>query len=199
MFESKKGLKRALLSYALKENFEIRVTRSCTARYEVGCKDPECKFKFRAVKMEDGNYWIVQIFEEDHSCTIDDLHNRYRQASAWLIGEILSPKLAVSGRSLKPKEIMTDMQVEHGDLTSIRPVICIDATHLKGKFGGVMFIAACQDANNQVFPLAYGWGDVECEDSWTWFLKELKKAIGCPMNCIIISDRSPAIKVAMGK
>ncbi|KAK3221293.1 hypothetical protein Dsin_008318 [Dipteronia sinensis] len=78
MFESKKGLKRALLSYALKENFEIRVTRSCTARYEVGCKDPECKFKFRGVKMEGGNYWIVRIFEEDHSCTIDDLHNRYR-------------------------------------------------------------------------------------------------------------------------
>ena len=86
-----------------------------------------------------------------------------------------------------------------GFRTAIRPAICIDATHLKGKFGGVMFIAACQDANNQVFPLAYGWGDVECEDSWTWFLKELRKAIGCPANCIIIFDRSPAIKVAMGK
>ncbi|KAK2653045.1 hypothetical protein Ddye_012901 [Dipteronia dyeriana] len=77
---------------------------------------------------------------------------------------------------------------------AIRPAICIDATHLKGRFGGVMFIAACQDANNQVFSLAYGWDDVECEDSWTWFLKELKKAIGCPTNCIFISDHSPAIK-----
>ncbi|KAK4848223.1 hypothetical protein QYF36_010517 [Acer negundo] len=109
----------------------------------------------------------------------------------------------VSGRSLKPKEIVVDIQVEHGlgllysklvnpgTVTAIktnvaqqfeylfialsaslvgfqtakRPAICIDATHLKGNFGGVMFIAACQDANNQVFPLAYGWGDVECEDS----------------------------------
>ena len=266
MFQTKKSLKFALQRYALKENFEIRVTRSSLCRYEVGCKDPVCKFQFRAAKMEGGSYWIVRKLEEEHTCTIDDLHNRNRQASAWLIGEILAPKLAVSGRSLKPKEIMTDMQVEHGlrlnytkawkakehaennvfgplDMsyqllsaychelkrvnlgtitaiktndahqfeylfialsaslngfhTSIRPAICIDATHLKGKFGGVMFIAACQDANNQVFPLAYGWGDVECEDSWTWFLKELKKAIGCPGNCIIISDRSPAIKVAM--
>ncbi|KAK3219531.1 hypothetical protein Dsin_013501 [Dipteronia sinensis] len=246
MFKSKKGLKRALLSYALKENFKIRVTRSCIARYEVGCKDPECKFQFRAVKMEGGNYWIVRIFEEDHSCTIDDLHNRYSQASAWLIGEILSLKLAVSGRSLKPKEIMTDMQVEYGlgllyrkalkakelveqnffspsDLSyQLLPAYCHqlkrvnpgtvttiktnpaknfeyllfplsaslvgfqiaillaifnDATHFKGKFGGVMFIAACQDANNQ----------------------ELKKAIRCSANCIIISDRSPAINVAMAK
>ncbi|KAK0604695.1 hypothetical protein LWI29_018367 [Acer saccharum] len=62
-----------------------------------------------------------------------------------------------------------------------------------------MFITTCQDANNQVFPLAYGWGDVECEDSWTWFLMELKKAIGCHVNCIIISNHSPAIKVAMAK
>ncbi|KAI9201349.1 hypothetical protein LWI28_022030 [Acer negundo] len=35
-----------------------------------------------------------------------------------------------------------------------------------------------------------------CEDD---AINELKKAIGCPANCIIISDRSPAIKVAMGK
>ncbi|TXG63708.1 hypothetical protein EZV62_010702 [Acer yangbiense] len=52
MFQTKKGLKLALHSYALKENFEIRVTRSNLARYEVGCKDPECKFQFRATKLE---------------------------------------------------------------------------------------------------------------------------------------------------
>ncbi|KAK3230071.1 hypothetical protein Dsin_001952 [Dipteronia sinensis] len=57
-----------------------------------------------------------------------------------------------------------------GFYTTIQPAICIDATYLK-----------------------------ECEDSWTWFLKELKKTIGCPANCIIISDGSFAIKVAMTK
>ncbi|KAK2641338.1 hypothetical protein Ddye_023101 [Dipteronia dyeriana] len=114
MFESKKDLKLALQEYALKDNFEVLVTRSCTGRYEVGCKDPECKFQFREVEIEGENYWTVRKFEEEHSCTIDELHNRHRQASAWIIGELLSPKLAVSSRSLKPKEIMTDMQVEHG-------------------------------------------------------------------------------------
>ncbi|TXG54031.1 hypothetical protein EZV62_019287 [Acer yangbiense] len=114
MFQTKKALKLALHNYALNENFETRVIRSSLCRYEVGCNDLECKFQFRVGKMEGGNYLIVQKFEEEHSCTIDDLHNRNRQASAWLIGEILAPKLAVSGRSLKPKEIMVDMQVEHG-------------------------------------------------------------------------------------
>ncbi|KAK1550559.1 hypothetical protein Q3G72_021024 [Acer saccharum] len=57
----------------------------------------------------------------------------------------------------------------HGFRTVIRPVIAIDGTHLKGKFSGILFVAICLDANNQVFPLAYGFGDVEDELSWTWF------------------------------
>ena len=51
----------------------------------------------------------------------------------------------------------------HGFRVVIRPVIAIDGTHLKGKFSGILFVAICLDANNQVFPLAYGFGDVEDE------------------------------------
>ncbi|KAK3182681.1 hypothetical protein Dsin_029967 [Dipteronia sinensis] len=57
----------------------------------------------------------------------------------------------------------------------------------------------CLDANNQVFPLAYGFGDVEDEMSWTWFLNELKNAIGSLEDCMIISDRHLGIKAAMEK
>ncbi|KAK2661368.1 hypothetical protein Ddye_007901 [Dipteronia dyeriana] len=81
----------------------------------------------------------------------------------------------------------------------IRLVIAIDGTHLKGKFSGIMFVAICLDANNQVFPLAYGFDDVEDEMSWTWFLNELKNAIGSPKDCMIISDRHLGIKVAIEK
>ncbi|KAK1562202.1 hypothetical protein Q3G72_008025 [Acer saccharum] len=87
----------------------------------------------------------------------------------------------------------------HGFRTVIRPVIAIDGTHLKGKFSGILFVAICLDANNQVFPLAYGFGDVEDELSWTWFLNELQKAIGSPEDCMIISDRHLGIKAAMEK
>ncbi|KAK3193409.1 hypothetical protein Dsin_024719 [Dipteronia sinensis] len=87
----------------------------------------------------------------------------------------------------------------HGFCTMIRPVIAIDGTHLNGKFSVIMFVAICLDANNQVFPLAYGFGDVEDEMSWTWFLKELKNSIGIPEDCMIISDRHLGIKAAMEK
>ncbi|XP_056859970.1 uncharacterized protein LOC130508463 [Raphanus sativus] len=37
-----------------------------------------------------------------------------------------------------------------------RRVIVVDGTHLSGKYGGVMLVAAAQDGNFQIFPLAFG-------------------------------------------
>ena len=188
--------------------------------------------------------------------------------SVKLIGDLITPKLQVSGQSMKPKEIQAEIQVNYGVTLSynqcrrakdhtednvfgsaelsfeqlsaycyqlelanpgtvtnietndsnqflymfiaygvsifgfhkvIRPVIAIDGTYLKGKFGGIMFIAACKDANEQVYPLAFGFGDVEDEKSWSWFLTKLRNVIGCPENCMFISDWHPGIKVAMKK
>lgn len=39
-----------------------------------------------------------------------------------------------------------------GFLTSGRPVIVVDGTHLKGKYKGIMFVAATKDVNEQIFP-----------------------------------------------
>jgi hypothetical protein len=46
------------------------------------------------------------------------------------------------------------------------PVIVIDATFLKGNYGGTLFTACTQDANNNIFILAFGVGDLETNDSW---------------------------------
>ncbi|KAK3230068.1 hypothetical protein Dsin_001949 [Dipteronia sinensis] len=204
-----------------REQFEVRIRRSSKTRYEAGCKDGECEFQLRAFKMQKGEYWVVRMFLKDHTCNIDGFHSCLRQENSWTVGELLAPKLQVHGHSLKPKDIMVESNHRlkevnpgtitaiktnvankfeymfiayaaslHGFQTVIRPVIAIDGTHLK---------AICLDANNQVFPLAYGFGDIEDEMSWSWFLNELKNAIGSPDDCMIISDRHLGIKVAMEK
>ncbi|KAK3225677.1 hypothetical protein Dsin_005539 [Dipteronia sinensis] len=160
-----------------REQFEVRIRRFSKTRYEAGCKDGECEFQLRAFKMQKGEYWVVRMFLKDHTCNIDGFHIHLRQASSWTVGELLAPKLQ----------------------TVIRPVIAIDGTHLKDKFSGIMFVAICLDANNQVFPLACGFGDVEDEMSWSWFLNELKNAIGSSKDWMIISDRHLGIKAAMEK
>ncbi|KAL5576595.1 hypothetical protein UlMin_018294 [Ulmus minor] len=59
-----------------------------------------------------------------------------------------------------------------------RPVVSIDATHMKGKYRGVLFTVVCHDANKQIFPLDFGIGDLENDTSWIWFLRRLKENFG---------------------
>ncbi|XP_017985397.1 PREDICTED: uncharacterized protein LOC108663978, partial [Theobroma cacao] len=81
----------------------------------------------------------------------------------------------------------------------MRPVVAIDATHLKGRFKGILFVVVCKDANEQIYPLAFGIGHVEDEKSWLWFLNQLRRAIGCPENAMFIFDQHFGIKNVVEK
>ncbi|KAL6587636.1 hypothetical protein OROMI_000614 [Orobanche minor] len=78
-----------------------------------------------------------------------------------------------------------------------RPVIVVDGTHLKGKYNGIMFVAATKDANEQIFPLAFGFGAKECDESWIWFLEQCRRTFGSPENLLIVSDQHVSIKNAL--
>ncbi|XP_057785422.1 uncharacterized protein LOC131002948 [Salvia miltiorrhiza] len=82
-------------------------------------------------------------------------------------------------------------------LSSGRPVVVIDATYLKRKYKGVMFVAVTKDGNEQVFPLAVGLGDKENDSSWLWFLTRLKRAFGVLENMLFVSDQHISIKNAV--
>ncbi|XP_017972762.1 PREDICTED: uncharacterized protein LOC108661289 [Theobroma cacao] len=75
--------------------------------------------------------------------------------------------------------------------------VAIDATHLKDRFKSILFVAICKNANKHIYPLAFGIGHVEDEESWSWFLK--RRAIGCLENAMFISDQHLGIKNAVEK
>ncbi|WJZ85788.1 hypothetical protein VitviT2T_005306 [Vitis vinifera] len=83
--------------------------------------------------------------------------------------------------------------------TSIRPVVAVDGTFLKAKYLGTLFIAACKDGNNQIYPLAFGIGDSENDASWEWFLQKLYDALGHIDDLFVISDRHGSIEKAVHK
>jgi zinc finger SWIM domain-containing protein 3 len=70
------------------------------------------------------------------------------------------------------------------------PVVCIDGTHLNGKYKGKLLTAVGITGNNQVFPLAFAIVDDETVGSWSWFLRHLSTHVvkGRPETCVI-SDR----------
>ncbi|XP_021998068.1 uncharacterized protein LOC110895088 [Helianthus annuus] len=82
-------------------------------------------------------------------------------------------------------------------MRNLRPVIIIDAAHLKGEFKGTLFLAVGMDGNNQILPIAYGIGKSEDGASWTWFLSKLKGCVGEIPDMAIISDRANSIHLAV--
>lgn len=78
-----------------------------------------------------------------------------------------------------------------GFLAGCRPLIGLDACHLKGPCGGQLMHAVARDANNQMYPLAIVVVEAECKDSWVWFMEHLLDVIGRPEDhgWTFISDR----------
>ncbi|XP_073289076.1 uncharacterized protein [Primulina huaijiensis] len=76
---------------------------------------------------------------------------------------------------------------------SMRKVVSIDGTWLKGKYNGVLLVASAQDGNYHQYPLAWGIVDVECTSSWSWFLTKLLEVVPDEDELVIISDRHQGI------
>ncbi|KAH7851517.1 hypothetical protein Vadar_012810 [Vaccinium darrowii] len=70
-----------------------------------------------------------------------------------------------------------------------RPVLCVDGTFLTGKYKGVMLIAVSQDAENQLFPIAFAVVERETKESWGWFLDCLRCYVTQRTGLCLISDR----------
>ncbi|KAK0573057.1 hypothetical protein LWI29_002395 [Acer saccharum] len=268
-FPSKKDLKRLVDDFAMRQNFEWKVKRSNKTTLHLVCIVDDCSWKLRAVRRDEGTYFQVRSFVNEHSCPLEEVHRRHRQASAVIIGELIAPRLQQhDGRLMRPKDVIADMKTMYGiqimyskahdalqyalsltygtheesfqllpsfayvleqqnpgtitDLQCaddgkflyffmslgssirgfrrcMRPVIAVDGTHLKGRFGGTMFVATTQDGNEQVYPIAFGYGDLENNLSWEWFLECLRGVLGHIDDLVFISDRHASIEVGISK
>ncbi|KAI9165962.1 hypothetical protein LWI28_023755 [Acer negundo] len=253
----------------MRQNFEWKVKRSNKTTLHLVCIIDECTWKLRAVRRDEGTYFQVRSFVNEHSCPLEEIHRQHRQASAVTIGEVVAPKLQQhDGRLMSPKDIIADMktiygiqimyskahyalqyalslsygtyvetfqllpsfayileQQNPGTITDLqcaddgkflyffmslwssirgfrrcmRPVIAVDGTHLKGRFGGTMFVATAQDGNEQVYPIAFGYGDSENNNSWEWFLECLRGALSHIDDLVFISDRHASIEAGISK
>ncbi|CAN4094350.1 unnamed protein product [Withania somnifera] len=91
----------------------------------------------------------------------------------------------------------------HGFLNGCLPVICLGGIQLKSKYLGTLLSATSFDADGGVFPLASGVVDEENDDSWMWFLLELRKALDTSTEKIppltFLSDGQKSIADAVTK
>ncbi|XP_076932750.1 uncharacterized protein LOC143598412 [Bidens hawaiensis] len=71
--------------------------------------------------------------------------------------------------------------LKKGFLASCRKVLCLDGCFLKTFLGGILLAAVGRDANNQMYLVAWAVVEGENNDSWEWFMDELRK-------CLEVSD-----------
>lgn len=76
---------------------------------------------------------------------------------------------------------------------AMRKVVVIDGISLKGNYGGCLLSAVAQDANFQIFPLAFGVVDSENDSAWEWFFQKLSTFVHDSPALVFISDRHASI------
>nr|XP_020146808.2 uncharacterized protein LOC109732028 isoform X2 [Aegilops tauschii subsp. strangulata] len=86
---------------------------------------------------------------------------------------------------------------KEGFLNGCRPFIGVDGCFIKLSTGQQILAATGRDGNNNIYPIAFGVVDKEDTDSWTWFLTQLKDALGGESGKFgyytIISDRQKGL------
>ena len=75
-----------------------------------------------------------------------------------------------------------------GFMAGCRPIIGLDACHLKTKPSGQLITTVARNHNEEYFPLAYAVMEAETKDSWTWFINLLLTDIGQNRRWTFISD-----------
>ncbi|XP_048599746.1 uncharacterized protein LOC106355407 [Brassica napus] len=162
---------------------------------------------------------IVQIMRNDYGCEISDslawdsreyAVNAVRGIPEESYGKI--PKYLHMLREANPgthSSYKTDVdgrfrylfiafgQSIRGFNIVMRRVIVVDGTFLKSKFKGVLLVATAIDGNSNLYPIAFGIVDSENEQSWEWFMRQLKVVVADDNGLAFISDRQ--VSIAKGK
>lgn len=85
------------------------------------------------------------------------------------------------------------------EFKKLRHVLVIDGTHLGGKYKGVLLTASGQDANFQIFPLAFGVVDAENDEAWTWFLQKVERILADSPQLAVVSNCASSIATAVAR
>lgn len=83
---------------------------------------------------------------------------------------------------------------------TLRPIIMVDGTFLKGRYPGVVLTAITIEGNNHVYPIAFAVVMKENNDYWEWFFEKLRDhVVGIDHEFVLLSDRHKSIIQAVPK
>ncbi|KAE8669051.1 2-diacylglycerol 3-beta-galactosyltransferase family protein [Hibiscus syriacus] len=81
----------------------------------------------------------------------------------------------------------------YGFQSGCRPLLFLEAIPLKSKYHEILLTGTALDGDDGIFPVAFAVVDDENEDSWHWFLKQLKSAVSTSRSLTFVSDRDKGL------
>ncbi|KAL4335024.1 hypothetical protein GQ457_07G004420 [Hibiscus cannabinus] len=218
IFENGKQFKDALYAYDVAHRFDFLFVSNRKEKVRVVCKGKGCPFVVHASWDKSDCCFKIKTLVTDHNCSVTFKNKRakYKFVGKHFISKIrIVPKLrlfdyVLALRTADPDGSF-DLVVERPTVIDIpkfrrlyvcfgalkegfkrycRHVIGVDGCFLKGSLKGEILSAVGRDSNNQIFPIAWAFVEVENRETWAWFLNHLQNDLnlGNGDNLTLLSD-----------
>jgi hypothetical protein len=113
--------------------------------------------------------------------------------------EIDVKKVGKAGKRKRFKRIFVALKpCVDGFVAGCSPFISVDASSLNGKYTGRLASANGLYGHNWLYHIAYAIFYSDNKDNWTWFMKQLRRAVGYPQGLVICSDACKGLETAVG-
>ncbi|XP_022154925.1 uncharacterized protein LOC111022071 [Momordica charantia] len=114
IFVSKQDLRMVLSNAAMRSNREYKVSRSTKSKFNVRCIDNTCNWRVAAHSVGKSSIFCISKYVDAHTCTIDSVNHDHKQASSWVVANLIKDGVAGTGRIYKIKHIKEDVRKEYG-------------------------------------------------------------------------------------
>ncbi|XP_057793364.1 uncharacterized protein LOC131009986 [Salvia miltiorrhiza] len=217
------NVRRAGIEYAGWQNLQIdedddeqgkefSVSKSDSRRVYFKCKHSDtCPFKLHA-SSQDGVIWGVYKFTNEHSCDGELGRVARIKAPAKVVAAYLAQKIHDDCEILKPKAIQLELRREFG--VQIKYDVALRARNratemVYGRHDQSFEMLpkylymlrqsnpVTKDGNESLFPLAYGVGPKENDESWSYFMSRIRRVYGQADPLLIVSDQHISIANAI--
>ncbi|CAH2079452.1 unnamed protein product [Thlaspi arvense] len=82
----------------------------------------------------------------------------------------------------------------HGFQTGCRPLLFLDAIPFKSRYHEILLTASALDGDDGVLPVALALVDVETDETWRWFLEQVKVSVPSLRPLTFVSDREKRLE-----
>uniref|UniRef100_A0AB38Z7H9 DBD protein n=1 Tax=Paeonia suffruticosa TaxID=45171 RepID=A0AB38Z7H9_PAESU len=85
----------------------------------------------------------------------------------------------------------------YGFQNGCRPLLFLDTLSLNSKYPSELLTATSLDGNDGIFPVAFAIVDTVDDDSWRWFLSQLKSVLSTIQPITFVADRWVALRFSI--